>query len=54
MNSLIRTVLLLLALTAVSVAQDRPPNVVVIFGDDIGYGDVGVFGHPTIKPAFSI
>ena len=49
MNSLIRTVLLLLALTAVSVAQDRPPNVVVIFGDDIGYGDVGVFGHPTIK-----
>jgi len=38
------------ALVAVSLlAQDRPPNVVVIFGDDIGYGDVGVFGHPTIK-----
>lgn len=25
------------------------PNIVVIFADDMGYGDVGVFGHPTIK-----
>ena len=30
-------------------AQDRPPNIVIIFGDDIGYGDIGVFGHPTIR-----
>jgi|TARA_Y100000310_G_scaffold27983_1_gene26600 arylsulfatase A-like enzyme len=36
-------------ITAVLLAQKGPPNVVVIFGDDIGYGDVGVFGHPTIK-----
>ena len=25
------------------------PNIVVIFADDMGYGDMGVFGHPTIK-----
>ncbi len=26
-----------------------PPNFIIIFADDMGYGDVGVFGHPTIR-----
>lgn len=30
-------------------APSKKPNIIVIFADDLGYGDLGVFGHPTIK-----
>ncbi|MEE8451363.1 MAG: sulfatase [Thermoguttaceae bacterium] len=44
--------LLLLSLFAITLADraaaaDRPPNFVIIFCDDLGYGDVGPFGSTT-------
>lgn len=37
--------------TAISMERDNKsrPNFIIIFADDMGYGDIGVFGNPTIK-----
>src|SRR5687768_7285925 len=30
-------------------AKKRPPNVIIIFADDLGWGDLGCYGHPSIR-----
>jgi arylsulfatase len=37
--------------TAVGVAAERPPNIVVLFADDLGYSDVGCYGGEIDTPA---
>lgn len=32
-----------------SARRKRQPNIVLIFADDMGYGDIGCYGHPTIS-----
>ncbi len=34
---------------AAAESPDPKPNVVVFYCDDLGYGDLGCFGHPTIR-----
>ncbi|MEM9327717.1 MAG: sulfatase, partial [Bacteroidota bacterium] len=41
--------LLALASCETPTPQDRPPNVIIIYADDLGYGDLSSFGNPTIK-----
>jgi arylsulfatase A-like enzyme len=53
MKILIKTYLLIIILffsaANQSFSQGNKPNFIIIFTDDLGYGDLGVFGHPTIK-----
>ena len=46
---MILRLLLLLALSFVSAAAEPPPNVVIIFCDDLGYADIGPFGARDYK-----
>lgn len=42
-------VLLLLSAWKVSAGAAERPNVIIIFADDLGYGDLGCYGSPTIR-----
>ena len=49
MRFCLSVLLLLLAAFAAQAQAQQPPNIVIIFADDMGYGDLGVYGHPTIQ-----
>jgi len=36
-------------LTGIASADDQPPNVVLIFADDLGYGDLGCYGATKVQ-----
>ena len=49
MKTLIRLLLLLLLVKSTAFAAEDSPNVVLIFADDLGYGDLGCYGATKVQ-----
>ncbi|MGQ0735758.1 MAG: sulfatase family protein [Acidobacteriota bacterium] len=48
-TSFVATVVLGLSMVSTEPAQVQRPNVILIFADDLGYGDIGAFGAPNVR-----
>tara|TARA_Y100000389_G_scaffold77415_1_gene74175 strand:- start:728 stop:940 length:213 start_codon:yes stop_codon:yes gene_type:complete len=38
-----------ISLFSFGIQEDEKLNFIIVFADDMGYGDLGVFGNPTIS-----
>ena len=49
LRNLLLSLVLVIPMMSFAATQDRPPNIVFILADDLGYGDLGCFGQTKIR-----
>lgn len=45
----VMSILPVIMVSAAKNHQEKQPNIILIYCDDLGYGDLGVTGHPAIR-----